>query len=302
MIFTNRFISRLLALLSVAFDGRWGMAGSAPVGAGADAGMLSVIADNKRREVAGLRAHLAKEARPANAVPATPGMLYKALSEDRFSLIAEAKRKSPSLGEIRADFNAAELVLRYQKAGASAATVLADAAFFGGGPEIVASVARCRDIVIPIIYKDFFVDPLQVELALRSGASAILVIVRVLDQETLVAVAEAARAAHLDMVYECFDEEDIARANDCGARIIGINNRDLDTFTVDLERSLRLRRELPDGVLSITESGLRTSDDLKRMRDGGFDAALIGETILVQPDVEAAIERLLVGVRPQGAS
>lgn len=264
---------------------------------GSDAGMLSLIADNKRREVAGLRDEMTIAAFDLPPISPAPPSLHAALSEDEFSLIAEAKRKSPSLGEIRADFDAVDLVRRYQRAGASAATVLADAAFFGGGPDVVASVARCRDIVIPVIYKDFFVDVVQVELARRSGASAILAIVRVLDQETLCAVAKAAEAAKLDMIYECFDERDVERAMDCGAQIVGINNRDLDSFKVDLQRSLRLRRELPDTVLTVTESGLRTSDDLERMRDGGFDAALIGETILTQPDVEAAIEQLLGGVR-----
>jgi indole-3-glycerol phosphate synthase len=259
--------------------------------------MLSRIAENKRAEVVALREALRLSSSDFSASAAGRVSLRAALSEERFSLIAEAKRISPSLGEIRADFDAVELVRRYQRAGASASTVLADADFFGGSPEVVASVARCTDIAIPIIYKDFFVDVVQVEAARRSGASAILAIVRVLDQETLLAISKAAKAANLDMIYECFNESDVALAMDCGAQIVGINNRDLESFTVDLERSLRVRRELPDSVLTVTESGLRTSDDLKRMRDGGFDAALIGETILAQPDVEAAIRQLLVGVR-----
>lgn len=273
------------------------MAGTAQLSA---AGMLSRIAENKRAEVVALRKALTLSDSDFSANASSRVSLRAALSEDRFSLIAEAKRKSPSLGEIRADFDAVDLVRRYQRAGASASTVLADADFFGGSPELVASVASCSDIAIPVIYKDFFVDVAQVEAARRSGASAILAIVRVLDPATLLAIAKAAEAANLDMIYECFDAGDIALAMDCGAQIVGINNRDLDSFTVDLERSLRLRRELPDTVLTVTESGLRTSDDLKRMRDGGFDAALIGETILTQPDVEAAIQQLLNGVRSGG--
>jgi indole-3-glycerol phosphate synthase len=266
------------------------------VAQGRGSAMLAHIATHKREEVAKLNAVDVRRAGEAMAARRRHRSLAAAISAPPLSILAEAKRRSPSAGEFRRQFDAVDLVRRYQQAGAAASTVLADAAFFGGGPEVVAQVVAAEDIEIPVIYKDFFVDPLQVWLAASTGVSTMLAIVRILDDSTLNAVTSAAGALGLEVIYECFDAIDIERAGGCAARIIGINNRDLDDFTVDLDRARRLRESIPAGVLTVSESGIRTPDDIAAAQASGFDASLIGETILRRDDVEAAIAELKQGL------
>jgi indole-3-glycerol phosphate synthase len=187
----------------------------------------------------------------------------------------------------------------YAGAGASAISVLADSPFFGGSPELVAAVAADERVTVPVLYKDFLVDVRQVELARDCGADAVLVIVRAVDDPLLKDILVAADELGLDALVETFTADEVDRALAAGASVVGVNNRDLRTFTVDLENSARLRTQIPAGVLTVSESGLRNRGDIERIAGHGFHAALIGESLLTSADPAEQLRALTgVEVRP----
>lgn len=224
-----------------------------------------------------------ERAKPAGAVPD----FAAALRQSHVAVIAEVKPKSPAKGELWPVDRGVELALAYQANGAAAISVLANEPFFGGSPELVASVADAVDI--PVLYKEFVVDPREVELAAACGAAGVLVVVRTVDDAELVAIVRTAERLGLGTLVEAFDETEIKRATEAGATVIGINNRDLNTFTVDTERAARLRELIPAGVISVAESGLTDRSDVERVAGDGFDAALIGETLLRSEKPGAAL-------------
>lgn len=224
------------------------------------------------------------------------GAFTAALSGPDIAVIAEVKPASPSKGALLGLADAVPMARSYAAAGASAISVLADTPFFGGSPQLVADVAGAPEVTVPVLYKDFLVDVRQVELASRAGAAAVLVIARAVCDALLADLLQTARDLGLEALVETFTAADIDRALGAGAEIVGINNRDLQTFTVDLDNSARLRREIPDGILTVSESGIGGRDDLVRIADHGFDAALIGESLLTAGSVRSALGDLL-GVR-----
>jgi indole-3-glycerol phosphate synthase len=228
--------------------------------------------------------------RPA---PAVPGTFAAALRGAEVSVIAEVKPKSPSKGQLLAPERAAGQARSYAAAGASAVSVLADTPFFGGSPELVAEIAADPQVTVPVLYKDFLVDVRQVELAHRTGADAVLLIVRAVDDVLLKDLLQTAAGLGLDALVETFTAQEIERALAAGATIVGINNRDLQTFSVDLENSARLRAGIPAGVLTVSESGIGGRADLERVAGHGFDAALIGENLLGAADAAQALTALL---------
>ncbi|MCK6520389.1 anthranilate phosphoribosyltransferase [Myxococcota bacterium] len=209
------------------------------------------------------------------------------------SIIAEVKRRSPSLGDLRPDADAGELAARYARAGAAAVSVLTDGPDFGGKLSDLAAV-RAR-VGIPALRKDFLIHPIQLEEARGWGADAALLIVAMLGEVRLRDMLRAAEQVGLEALVEVHDAAELAVALRAEARIIGVNARDLRGLTIDAEGALALLRTIPDGILRVAESGLSTADDLRRAADAGADAALIGTALMRAPDPGAALAALLGG-------
>ena len=209
---------------------------------------------------------------------------------DDVALIAECKRRSPGAGEIRPGLDPARLTRSYQGAGAAALSVLTDESYFGGSLDDLRAV---RDsTTIPILRKDFTLHPLHLLEARGAGADAVLLIVRILDDAMLRSLHKEAEALGMAVLVEAHDAMELQRAVDAGASIVGINNRDLATFTTDLDTTLRLLEELPRNVVVVSESGIRTRDDVVRLGAGGVDAILVGETLLRGEDPGTAAASL----------
>ena len=228
---------------------------------------------------------------------ATPagGRFREALSRaDRVNVIAECKRRSPSRGVLRADYDPATIASGYAAAGAAAISVLTEPTFFDGSLEHLRAVRAA--VEVPILRKDFIVSEYQVLEAKAAGADAILLIVAALDAVELKSLAAQAAALGMDALVEVHDADELAMAIDSGARIIGVNNRNLRTLEVDVKASERVVGLIPGGVVAVSESGLRTPDDLLRLSQLGYRAFLIGERLMTLPDPGGALRELLAGV------
>jgi indole-3-glycerol phosphate synthase len=231
-------------------------------------------------------------ARRAERVPVTADRFRAALSSrDRISVIAECKRRSPSKGVLRADYDPATIASGYERGGAAAISVLTEPTFFDGSLDDLVAV-RSR-VSVPILRKDFIVSEYQLLEARAAGADAVLLIVAALSPQRLRSLADSAGELGLDALVEVHDEEELKVALDNGARSIGVNNRDLRTLAVDVHASEALMARMPSGVIAVSESGLKTPEDLKRLRGLGYHAFLIGERFMVESDPGAALSGLL---------
>jgi indole-3-glycerol phosphate synthase len=200
------------------------------------------------------------------------------LGPEKLALIAEVKKASPSAGVIAAAFDPVAIARNYARAGAEAISVLTDEQFFQGRLEYLAAI---RDAVsVPLLRKDFILDEVQVAEAAAAGADAILLIVAALDQERLVRLKETAALYQLDALVEVHTLAELGRALETDARIIGINNRNLATFEVDLRVTELLSEQVPAGILLVSESGIKTADDIARVQACGVNAVLIGEALM----------------------
>jgi indole-3-glycerol phosphate synthase len=207
------------------------------------------------------------------------------------AIIGELKKASPSKGLIRAEFDARALAQELQSAGAAALSVLTDGEFFQGSLDNLKAASEATKL--PCLRKDFIVDEFQLLEARANAADAVLLIVAALEQNTLVALAKRAASLDLDVLCEAHDEAEVERALDAGCNLVGINSRNLKTFQVDLNTALRLAERLPDNVLRVAESGIDSGIDIARLRDAGYDAFLIGESLMRAPSPGKALRDLL---------
>jgi indole-3-glycerol phosphate synthase len=225
---------------------------------------------------------------------ATPHRLLRALEADlpQLKIIAEFKRKSPSVGIIRDGLSTADIARRYERGGACAISVLTDGEYFGGSLEDL-SAAR-SSAKLPVLRKDFIIDPIQIYEAAIAGADAVLLIVAALDDALLRKLREVAEdELGLDALVEVHTSDELRRALDAGAKIIGANNRDLKTFQISLNTSERLIAETPPDSIMISESGLQNAESLCRLRSLGFRGFLIGEALMRAGDPETALRDLI---------
>jgi indole-3-glycerol phosphate synthase len=216
-----------------------------------------------------------------------------ALGRDGFNVIAELKKASPSKGVLREDYVPATLAASLAGAGAAALSVLTEEEFFLGS--LADLKAAKKAVGIPILRKDFIVDPWQVWEARAAGADAFLLIVAILDDETLRELLELGRSLKMEPLVEVHSREELGRAVAAGARIIGVNNRDLRDFKVRIETSLELIQAIPEECIAVSESGLRTHEDLGRLRSAGFDAFLVGEHLMKEADPAGPLRALFGG-------
>ena len=207
------------------------------------------------------------------------------------AIIAELKRASPSKGLLRDDYHPVPIALSYEKVGAAAISVLTDGPFFQGCLEDLVAVSTA--VKIPVLRKDFILDPFQILEARAAGADAILLIVAAHTDADLRELANAARALNLDVLCEVHDAPELQRAVDLGFQVIGVNSRDLKTLQVHPERHEELVQAMPVSVLRVAESGIRSLSDIERLLESGFDAFLVGEALMRQPDPAAALALLM---------
>jgi indole-3-glycerol phosphate synthase len=214
-----------------------------------------------------------------------------ALSGPGIGVIAEFKRRSPSAGAIREAPDLRELVGAYERGGASAISVLTEGPHFAGSLEDLRAARAACDL--PLLRKDFIVDPYQLYEALLAGADAVLLIVAALEQTELVALHTQARALDLDVLVEVHDRGELHRALELEGDLIGINNRDLRDFSVDVRRTFDLLAEIPEGVTVISESGICEPEQLRELQGRGVGAVLVGEALMRAPDPQVALQELL---------
>jgi indole-3-glycerol phosphate synthase len=215
----------------------------------------------------------------------------EALTTHQPAIIAEVKKASPSAGVLREDFDPVTIAEAYQRAGAAAISVLTDKKHFKGS---LADLESARaSITLPALRKDFTIDSYHVHEAAAHGADAILLIAAILTEHQMLEFRELAESYKMSALVEVHDEEELKPAIASGARIIGVNNRNLHTFQVDLNVSLRLAGKIPDSILKVTESGIRSSADLQRLRAAGYQAFLVGEHLIKSGDPEEALRALL---------
>lgn len=210
--------------------------------------------------------------------------------ENNVAVIAEIKKASPSKGLIREEFNPQEIAFQYHQGGASAISVLTDKPAFKGSLDYLEKAAK--EVPIPLLRKDFIVDPYQVKEAKAYGADAVLLIATITEGSQLDELLHAATEFDLDALVECYSEEDVQYVNFKNVEILGVNNRDLRSFEVDLHRGIELLHKAPEEVILVSESGLSKAEDLKLLYDEGIHAALIGEYFMRQPDPGEAVKEM----------
>lgn len=217
----------------------------------------------------------------------------KALASEGLSIIAEVKKASPSKGLIAEEFDYLAIAKEYETAGVSAISVLTEPYFFKGSNDYLKEIA-C-EVDVPILRKDFTIDPYMIYEAKVIGASAVLLIVSILSDDELKSYLEIADLLGLSAIVETHDAEEIKRALDAGARIIGVNNRNLKNFTVNINNSVELCRLVPSDVLFISESGIKTKEDTLKLIENDVDAVLIGETLMKSDDKKSLIQEFKHG-------
>jgi len=254
--------------------------------------ILDEIVANKRLEVAAQKELVPLSILEEDIAALPPCRDFRsALRQEGISLIAEIKRASPSRGDMLPGVEAVELASLYEACGARALSVLTDQKYFKGSLDDLVSVHR--HVRIPCLRKEFIIDPYQIYEARAARADAILLIVRILDDKELRDFHRLAKQLGMAVLVETHTEAEIDRALDAGAHIIGVNNRDLDTLEVDVNRSMELRKKVSGGYTLVAESGIHTREHVKMLESGGIDAILVGESLLTSKNIEEKIGYLL---------
>lgn len=223
----------------------------------------------------------------AMAAPLTRGFAAALVEVQGLAVIAEIKRASPSKGDLQADLDPSELAVAYEAGGATCLSVLTDAEWFRGSAEDLQQARTATGV--PVLRKDFTVCEADVCDARIMGADAVLLIAAALDDEELAGFHALARDVGLDVLVEVHDEAEVVRALAVGATLIGVNQRDLETFEVDTDRAVRVAAEMPPGVVRVAESGVRTANDARRLAHAGYHAVLVGESLVTADDPTAAV-------------
>ena len=238
--------------------------------------ILDTIVERKREEVAVLKQ---KGIHPPDMEIFPPRGFMRALVDaPGVAIIAEAKKASPSKGVIAPDFDPVQIAINYQQGGAHAMSVLTDVDFFQGSIDYIPLVRNAVDL--PVLRKEFIIDPLQIREAVAYGADAILLIAAILETSQLREFRLQAEDSGLDVLVEVHNEQELEKTLAAGSRLIGINNRNLNDFTVDLATTFRLQREIPPEIPVVSESGISSREDMLRLKEAGITAALIGESLM----------------------
>ena len=257
------------------------------------ANILDQIVATKRKEIDAAKS-LRSEREISDACLAAPEPrdFFSAVSAPGpIRLIAEVKKASPSKGVIRADFEPVQIARTYAQHGAACLSVLTDEQYFQGSLDYLRRIRATVDL--PVLRKDFILDPYQVYEARAAGADAVLLIAECLDDAQLRLLHDTIGELQMAALVELYDPENLSRVMDIGAKLIGVNNRDLRTFKTDLEHTLRLREQVPADCVLVAESGIRTRTDVERLEAAGVNAILVGETLMASPDIGAAVDELL---------
>jgi len=254
--------------------------------------ILDLIVASKRQEIAEARATMPECDLERALDEAPPVRDFRATLEvgPDIQIIAEVKKASPSAGVIRADFDPVAIARTYQQHGAACISVLTDQPFFQGHLSYLRQVRQA--VQVPLLRKDFILDRYQLLEARLAGADAVLLIAEILDDRQLSQLQRDAASLGMQCLVELYDPANLPRVVDSGARLIGINNRDLRTFVTRLEHTLELATRLPPGVCLVSESGIQNQGDLERLKVAGVKAVLVGETLMRASDIGAAVEEL----------
>jgi len=253
--------------------------------------ILDKIVETKRQEVQALKAHGLRG--PECIVPPPRGFRKALIDTAGVAIIAEAKKASPSKGVICPDFDPVAIALEYEAGGAQAISVLTDEQYFQGS---LAYIPKVRAAVsLPVIRKEFIIDEIQIRQAALFGADAILLIAAILDQQQIADYQALAQELGMDSLVEVHDEEEATKAMAAGSRLIGINNRNLRDFTVDLNTTFRVMAELPKEMPVVSESGIRNHHDMEQLARHGVAAALVGESLMRLSDRKQGLRDLIAG-------
>jgi len=255
--------------------------------------VLTRIIAHKQQEVAAakLRCPLSELQRQLADAPVVRDFVKALHAAAPMALIAEVKKASPSAGLIRSDFDPVAIGRTYEAHGASCLSVLTDEHFFKGHLDFLRAVRA--NVSIPVLRKDFFIDPYQVVEARAAGADCILLIAECLDDDQLALLYQTARELGMHCLIELYDPENLERVLKVSPPLVGVNNRDLRTFVTDLNQTLRIQPHLPPGILLVSESGIRTPAEVQLLQKHGVGAILVGESLMRQPDLGAAVDALL---------
>lgn len=255
--------------------------------------ILDKIVTKKRDEIAKAKAVVPEDELRARLKDAPPvrNFFQPLAAGPPIRLIAEVKKASPSAGIIRADFNSVAIAKIYEAHGASCLSVLTDESFFQGSLDYLRQIRAAVDL--PLLRKDFVLDPYQVLEARTAGADAVLLIAECLDDCGLRSLFNAICELGMTPLVELYEPANLQRVFDAGATLIGVNNRNLHTFEVDLEHTIRMRERIPDECVLVGESGIRSHQDVDRLQAAGVDAILVGESLMRQPDIGLAVDQLL---------
>jgi indole-3-glycerol phosphate synthase len=254
--------------------------------------ILQKIVENKRQEVARQKEILPLEELRQMLADRTPTRGFAGAIRGRgCAVIAEVKRSSPSKGPIREEFDPVAIARTYEENGASAVSVLTERTFFEGRAAYVPQIKKA--VNLPILRKDFIIDPYQIVETRVLGGDALLLIARILEAGELLEFIGLASELGLSALVEVHDEEDLGKAIAGGARLVGINNRDLETFRTDLEVSMRLARRVPKGITVVSESGIDGRPDIERLMEAGIHAFLVGESLMREQDIGKKLRELL---------